>query len=536
MRTQHILPHAVLAILLVVGVLAFPSTAPLHAQGDEENVLVIAISGDIETLDPPFSRFQLSNEINYNVYDQFFRYGWADAGEGYSTADVSQIEGSAVESWEWSDDGLSITLNIRPNVTYPKTGHEVTADDFIYWFERAYGTQSGTEWNALTANIDSIDQVEKLGDYQVKINFSAPSPWFFYLFRDQSQAPMDAVEAQAHTESDDEWATRWLAKNDIGSGEYTVESWEPGVEMVLRANPDYWDGPAYFDQVVLRIVPSSANRALLLQQGEVDIAKDLSTDELDLLRGAEGVKVLSVPTRNQMILGFNTQVAPFDNVLVRQALTYAVPYEDVLNGIFNGNGLVSEGPIPVDGQYHDSSLWTYSYDLTKAQELLAEAGYEGGFEFTLDISDGAPTAEQIAILLQDSFSQIGVEMTINRQASAVFAEQLGTLEHQAWMRDLLWYVDDPGYTGALFFRTEAVTNWMGYSNPDLDAVIDELGATLDEGRKAELAQEYQSILIEDAPALYIVDMPFEIAMRDDIQGYVQLPDNLLWYYLLYREE
>jgi peptide/nickel transport system substrate-binding protein len=346
---------------------------------------------------------------------------------------------------------------------------------------------------------------------------------------------MDAAEAAAHVESDDPWATRWLAKNDIGSGEYYIERWEPGVEMVLRANPDYWDGPAFFDQVILTIVPSSADRALLLQQGEVDIATDLSADELDLMRQAEGVKVLSIPTRNQMILGFNVQKEPFTDPLVRQALSYAVPYEDILNGIFRGNGLIPEGPIPVQGQLHDSSLWPYTYDLDKAKELLTQADYADGFEFTLDIQQGVPVAEQIAVVLKDAFAQVGVDMTINPQASAVFAEQLGTLEHQAWMRDLLWYVDDPGYTGVLFFRTAAVANWMGYSNTDLDAVIDELAATLDPARKAELAADYQRLLIEDAPVLYLAEMPFEIAMREDIQGYVQLPDNLLWYYTLYRE-
>ncbi len=524
--------YFVMPILLVLATALAAFPAPLHAQ-DGEHVLTIAISGDIETLDPPFSRFQRSNEVNYNVYDQFFRYGWYDSGDGYSLTDVGTIEGAAVQSWTWSEDQMSIVLTLREGATFPKTGRPVTADDFIYWFDRAVGTESGTLWNVTTAN---IDHAEKTGDYEVTVYFKAPSPWFFFLFRDQSQAPMDAAEAQAHAESDDPWATRWLAKNDIGSGEYYVENWEPGVEMVLRANPDYWDGKAYFDQVVLRIVPSSADRALLLQQGEVDIAVDLSADELQLVQATPDVKVLSVPTRNQMILGFNVQKAPFDNKLVRQALSYAVPYEDIINGVFRGNGLVSEGPIPVQGQYHDGSLWPYSTNLDKAKALLQEAGYGDGFEFTLDIDQGSSVQEQIAIILKDAFSQIGVDMTINRQASAVFAEQLGTLEHQAWMRDLLWYVDDAGYTGVLFFRTAAVANWMGYSNPDLDTVIDELTVTLDPDQKAALAADYQRILIDDAPALYVAEMPFEIAMRQDIMGYVQLPDNLLWYYPLYRAE
>lgn len=513
---------AVLAVALVLG----GGAAVAH-----DDVLVIAISGDIETLDPPFSRFQRSNETNLNVYDQFFRYGSRDTGQGYSIADTGTIEGAAVESWEWSDDGTSIVLNIRQGVTFPKTGRDLTADDFIYWFDRAHGTESGTAWNVNTAGITSY---EKTGDHQVTLRFSNPSPWFFFLFRDQSQGPMDHVEAQAHVESDDPWATRWLAKNDVGSGEYYVESWEAGVQMVLRANPDYWAGPAFFEEIILQIVPNSADRALLLREGEVDIATGLSTDELAALRESDGVKVLSIPTRNQMIFGFNVQREPFDDVRVRQALSYAVPYEAIAQGIFGGNALVSAGPIPVGGQYHDGSLWPYGFDLDKASALLAEAGYGDGFEFTLDIASGVPTTEQIAVVLQDAFKDIGVTMNINLQPSAVFAEQLGTLEHHAWMRDLLWYVDDAGYTGDLFFRTGAVANWMGYGDEELDAVIDELTVTLDAGRKAELSTRYQEILIEAAPALYISEMPFEIAMRDDIHGYVQLPDNLMWYWPLYR--
>ena len=528
---KHTKLQVFITFLLLILFL-IPSLIFVQAQ-DDENILIIAIASDIETLDPPFSRFQRSNETNLNIYDQFFRYAAVDTGEGYSIADTSMIEGAAIESWEWTDDNRGIILHIREGVTFPKTGREVTADDFIYWFDRAYGTESGTLFNVETANIESV---EKTGDYEITLGFSTPSPWLFYLFRDQSQAPMDAEEAQAHAEDDDEWATRWLSKNDVGSGEYYVESWEPGVEMVLRANPDYWAGPAFFDQVVLQIVPSSADRALLLREGEVDIATDLSTDELDSLREADGVKVLSIPTRNQMIFGFNTTMEPFDNVLVRQALSYAVPYDDIVEGIFGGRALVSAGPIPVRGQFHEPDLWTYSYDPGQARALLEEAGYADGFEFTLDISSGLPTVEQIAVVLQAAFADVGVTMSINPQPAATFAEQLGTLEHHAWMRDLLWYVDDPGYTGVLLFRTEAVVNWMGYTNPELDAVIDELAITIDPDRKAELAAEYQELAIADAPALYITELPFELAMRDDIQGYVQLPDNLLWYYPLYRED
>ena len=520
-------------LILAVALVVLKRTSTTETRVRETDVLVIAIASDIETLDPPFSRFQRSNETNLNVFDQFFRYATRDTAKGYRVADVGTIEGAAIESWDWLDGQKRLALKIRRDTVFANTGRTVTADDFAFWFERAYGTDSGTLWNVETAK---ITKAEKTGDYEMTLHFSDPSPWFFSLFRDQSQAPIDHVAAAQHVESDDEWATRWLSKNDVGSGEFYVKSWEPGVKMVLKANSKYWAGRAFFDEVELRIVPNSTARALLLREGEVDIATDLSTNELQAMRGAPDVKVLSIPTRNQMILGFNTNTPPLDNVKVRQALSYAVPYELIHEGIFKGRGLVSAGPIPVQGRFHDSSLWPYAFDLEKARALLDEAGYPEGFELTLDIAQGQPLTEQVAVVLQDTFSQIAVKLRINPQSSAIFAEQLGTLEHQAWVRDLLWYVDDPGYTGELFFKTGAVSNWMGYSNLELDEVIRQLSVTVDPARKARLAETYQKLIITDAPVLFIAELPFEIAMREEIDGYVQLPDNLLWYYPLYRKK
>ena len=337
MKTRYMIGTALVAL-----------TALCSAAAAQET-LTIAISGEVETLDPPFSQFQRSNEVNYNILDQYFRYGWTDTGNGYALADTAKVEGSAFESWQWSDDSKVLTLKLRPGAKFTGTGNPVTSADVLYWFERAYGTKAGTEWNAKTAHIDSIDSVKAVDDSTVEITFSAVSPWFFYLFRDQSQAPIEAAVAKEHQTTDDPWAAQWLSKNSPGSGEYSVTDWQPGIEMRLAANADYWDGKAFFDNVVLKIVPASANRALLLKNGEVDIARDLSTDELNLLRGAEGVKIVSVPTRNQMIMGFNTTQAPFDKAEVRQALAWAVPYKDIVDGLFGGQAPRVGGTDPGQG-------------------------------------------------------------------------------------------------------------------------------------------------------------------------------------------
>ena len=305
----------------------------------------------------------------------------------------------------------------------------------------------------------------KRGDYEFKLNFSKPSPFFFYLFRDQSQAPVDSVAMKENMADDDPWSTKWKAKNEAASGEFYVESWTPGVEMVLRANPDYWAGPAYFDKVVLKIVPSSADRVLLLQQGAVDIARDLSPDELNQLRDAPGVKVLSVPTRNQYHLGLNNTMEPFDNPLVRQALSYAVPYDTIVNDVFRGRAIASRSPVARKGNGFVDGLWPYEYDLDKAKTLLEEAGYADGFDFTLDIASGNPVLEELAVLMQSNLKQIGVNVTIDKQTAAIFAERLDKKDHQAWMRDLLWYVDDAAYTGFAFYTCDNVINWDGLLQP-----------------------------------------------------------------------
>src|SRR3990170_674370 len=115
MRTQRKLYLVLPVVTFVLVVALFSGFTPIRAQ-EQENTLTIAISGDVETLDPPFSRFQRSNEINYNVYDQFFRYGWRDSGKGYNETAVDVIEGGSVESWDWSEDKLSIVLHIRQGV------------------------------------------------------------------------------------------------------------------------------------------------------------------------------------------------------------------------------------------------------------------------------------------------------------------------------------------------------------------------------------------------------------------------------------
>ncbi|MFN8456654.1 MAG: ABC transporter substrate-binding protein [Anaerolineae bacterium] len=245
-----------------------PAEAPAAAAG-EENVLTVGIPGDIETIDPSFGAAEMANTVIKNIYDQPVRYVRKDNPEGYKIADVTQMEGAVWESFELQPDKVTYKIKVRPGMKFHGTDHEITAETIKYKLERAFGLAASDNWVANTAGMSSIDQIKVDGKYDLTIKLKAPNPLFLPLMRDQDFGIYDPEAIKANATADDQWATKWMAKNFAGSGEFYVESWTPGVEMVLRANPDYWDGKACFDKVVLKVIPDSANRALLLSQGAV---------------------------------------------------------------------------------------------------------------------------------------------------------------------------------------------------------------------------------------------------------------------------
>jgi len=143
--------------------------APVAAAAASKT-LVVAIEGDVETLDPNFSRYPTANMVNLNVYDQFFQYGRDDTGKGYFVSNVQKIEGAAIEKWDIAADRRSVTLHVRQGVKFPKTGNEMTADDIIYWFDKGKPTNSGIIWNIETSNIKSW---EKKAKYDVLVTFTS---------------------------------------------------------------------------------------------------------------------------------------------------------------------------------------------------------------------------------------------------------------------------------------------------------------------------------------------------------------------------
>lgn len=504
------------------------------AQQSGNTTLRIAVATDPQTVDPAFGQAARANETIKNTYAQWLRYQAVDAGDGLLKADITKFTGEAAASYEVDPDHTRVTFTVRDAKF--SGGNPMTADDFLYTVERAFGTKAGTQFVFNTIGVTDAKQATKNGQRQVVLELANPSPILEPLLRDQDAGIVDAAVVKSHATSDDPWAQQWMARNVAGGGAYMVGEYVAGQRLVLNANPNYWGPPKpFFTTVLLQVVPSADDRVLLLRNGSVDIAEDLSIDAASRLQDAAGVRVQSLASRNQNMFGLMNSRRPFDDVRVRRAIAYAIPYDALVKDVLHGQASVPKGIWAQSSEWFQGAPWPYKQDVAQAKALLAEAGHEDGFTFTCEVSDADGDAEAMAVPVKTALQQIGVTMNISKQAAAVFQKHLFDRSMQAWIQTGLGaYVDDPYYHLFLWYSSEAVINWTRFSNPTIDKITSQLKTELDVERRKSLAAQAQQVLNQELPIVNLAEPNFVLPMRDDISGFLVEPDYLPTYSYLKR--
>lgn len=499
--------------------------------GAAAHTLTIGVASDPQTLDPAWGQATRANETIKNIYAQWTKYRVKDSGKGYLVADLAKDPvGEAIQSYSISANGKVVTIKLRPGAKLPD-GSPMDADTFVYKVKRALGMKAGSVFDFNILGITKPSQVEKVSDTEIRFHLPQPSPIVGPMLRDQDAGIVDSAVVKQHSSSSDPWGTKWLAKNGAPTGAYVIDSYRPGTELVLKANPNYWGEKPYFDKVVLQVVPDSDQRSQLLKNGILNIAEDLSTDAISRLKGAPGVKVVSVPSISQDELGFVADKAPFNDKRVRQAIAYAIPYQSLAQNVLGGQAEVAKGVWPQNSVWFDKRVpWPYSTNVAKAKQLLAQAGKANGLSFDVEISDADADAQALAIAVQSALRDIGVTMNIKKVPAAQFAQHLTKRSMQAWIQSNLGaYVDDPFYMAYLSWSSQAVINWYRYSNPVVDKATKELSTTLDRGRRQQLASTIQKQLNEDVPMISLGEPNYLLPVRDNIEGVLWEPDGLLTY-------
>ena len=443
------------------------------------------------------------------------------------------------ESWEENDDG-SWTFKLKEDIVY-SNGETLTASDVAYTVER--GMLSPTSYMAglLTlAGIDDPAQVEVVDDYTVKFNIKpGASPIFLELLSELNMVILDKETLDTHATEEDPWATEWAPLNMVGTGPYVLEKVEPGVEFIYGPSPTHYDAANYpkNDGIVIKVIPTAADRILLLKQGEVDVLRGIPYSEIEDLEADPDIDVLIYPSIDTRNIALNHNVAPFDDVAVRQAISYAIPYDDILDVVWAGHATQLKSVIPEGMPTSDSSFYPFEYDPEKAKTLLAEAGYPDGFETTLFARADNQDDQDIAVIVQDALREIGVTVNIESLLSAAYAErQTSQRDMPMFFFDLIMYVNDPFYTVYWQATCGGFINYANSCDPEIDRLYQEGLFEPDPAVREEISKEIQKLHVESAPWLFLAQPDSVTAVRSDIKGWAEFPDRIARYWTLYRVE
>jgi peptide/nickel transport system substrate-binding protein len=439
------------------------------------------------------------------------------------------------DKWQLSPDGKSATFHIRPGVKSAQ-GHELTSEDVKWTIHRGYALKSVYYFMAAIAlNFDENNPIEVMDKDNFKLNSKGPNPLLVDLWTNMAWPPYDSTEGKAHATPNDPWAKDWFIHHCSGFGPYTVESWEPGKQVVWVANPNYYAGPPKISRIVVREVPDSSVRLLLVKSGEVDIATDLRVEHWQQAKNTPGLIAAAVHC-NCILHGYmNNLFKPFDDIRVRQAFNYVAPRMDIAEKVFGGLA------TPWETAYHaiysgaDHSLWPYgeTSDYDKAKQLLTEAGYGNGLDVTLSYSTQLPELEQMAMLIKPNLAKVGVNVTLNPTPDASYASQslARKIPFGLWVDTYIQ--DDPIYQLSLYmYNRDAINNHGQVDDPKFREIIDGCRAKLTLQERIDCTRPAQKEALDQAGFLYLVEPYFAVVTRSNISGLTYYQTQALeWKYL-----
>ena len=487
-------------ISLLLMILLTSTVALSGCSGDKDNSsssITIGIPQDIEdSLDPHDMLAAGTKEIFFNVYEGLYK---ADSEGNLVPAVASGVE--------ISEDGLTYTFTVKEGVKF-HNGNPVTAEDIKYSVEKFADIEGGAPSIAAFSNIESVEIAD---DTKVAIKLAQPDSDFLTMLSTIEAAIIPADNADPDA-------------NAIGTGPYKYVSRSPLTNVKMERFDDYWGEKAHIEKVTFKICANADTIAMELNGGSIDMFSRLTTAQMAEL-DMEKYNVLEGNMNLVQALYLNNDFEPFSDVRVRQALCYAVNREEVLDFVSDGKGtIIGTSMIPAFGKYYDESLAElYPYDVQKAKDLLAEAGYGDGFTFTITVPSNYQQHVDTAQVIAEQLKDVNVTAEIQLvDWNTWLSETYSNRNYEATVIG----VDAPQLTATAFldrFVSTAGDNFVNYENADYDVAFANAMATTDEAQKVVYFKECETYLAKDAANVYIQDLPEFTALNKKYAGYEFYP-------------
>jgi peptide/nickel transport system substrate-binding protein len=477
-----------------------------QADAQSRKILIIASNQDIPNFDPHIATGYSASMLLRNTYDSLVRV------EGNPPKPVPHL----AASWTVSPDGTEYVFKLDPAAKF-HDGSPVTAEAVQYSFNRLLRLNQGNAW--MIQGIVDDKSVQPVDAQTVRIKLVKPFvaflqvlPWVWVV---------NPKQVEANKGSDD--GQTYLRSNVAGSGAFRIRRAEPGNLYEFERIAEGWKkGGGNLTGAIWKITRETATQRLMLQRGEAHIAVDLTSEDMDAIKDRPNVVSVIEPEYRTFSIKMNTKHGPLADVNLRKAISYAFNYQAMLDS--GGYAKLMTGPLP-DGIFgHDPSLQVYRTDLAKAKEFLAKSQYpNGGIKLTIAHVSGLEQQRRWSLVLLDNLKQLNIELDVKPM---IWPDMVASTRSPETTADFFCVYQtanygDPDNIAFAAYHSSRNGNWQNpvYANPKVDDLIMRARAETDEEKRKALYEEFQRIVVDDAPDIFGVLEKRKLALRSDVQNF-----------------
>ena len=517
---------------LAVSVIALSAAPALSATPD--NALVIAQNiDDIVTIDPATAYEFSSGEYVTNTYDQLVQY---------DATDTTTLAAGLAESWEVDAANKTVVFKLRDGVTF-HSGNPLRGADVVGSWKRVLVLNKASAF--ILANlgwtVDNIEQMVTAGGNTVTVKWKGDfAPSFVLNVLASRPASVVDFETAMANEKDGDMGHAWLNQNSAGTGPFRLTRFAPGEALMMQAHPAYFGGAPKIDQVLIRHVAEAATQRLLLESGDVDMAKNLTPDQVSGLSGNNAIRVETYPQTAVHWFSFNQKHESLTNPALWKAARYLVDYKGMADSFLKGQMEVHQAfwPEGFPGALTDTP---FTHDLEKAKQILADGGVQLPLKIELDVINSAPFTD-IAASLQQTFAPAGINFEILPGTGAQVITKYRARTHQGML--LYWgpdFMDTHSNAKAFAYNADnsddkyvSTTTWRNAWMPpaEINAKTMAALAEQDTDKRNQMYLELQKAMQEDAPFVIMFQQIKQVAMADKVRGYVNGASSDFVYYRL----
>ena len=473
----------VLIALGVVLALVVWVAAPVTAQ-KRGGTIVVGNDEDAVGLDPHLSFAFASSNFYEHTYTGLTRF----------TAKM-EIEGDLATSWQIQNP-TTYVFKLRPNVKF-HNGREMTAEDVKYSIDRVRDPKTGSPVRDVYGSVEAVEVVDK---GTIRLRLSKPDGSLLSMMTGRASYVVPKEEVEKHGGN--------LQKVAVGTGPFKLVEHVPGdFARFVRFDQYYEAGQPYLDGFTIKIIKDESSRLAALRRGTLDLTWLKAIEIEDLARKEKALQSSETPEARHLYIWLNTQVPPFNNVKLRQAVAASLNRQEIIDAVLLGRGKLTTAIPPATTPYVLSAAETaalpfYKQDYELVKKLLREGGQPNGFEFTFKTSPHSPDYVPAAQVIQRQLAKAGITMKIEQMEwGAVLKNFKAQTDFQAIAFARIWYPDPEGYVLDTL-HSKGATNPGKYANPEVDRLLDEQSRTTDMKRRVAIWHELQKLWAQDVPIIW----------------------------------